>query len=300
MIPLSADLVARAVIAAAVHYGDDPERALTVERGILKRCLKPAALGLHAALGGDANRYARVLGLDLKNVYKDRTPTVLRAAQAVADAVSYAMGPKWKPQMVAPLEETHRGESYADAIAAVLKGLFEEFPDGVTSEQMAAAMGLSKLQVCAGARILHERHVARWVRLPYRNMKLLKPWTAPLAPEAPAPFPVRDERPKAAPKAEPTPSPVPIGPRSPRNPLAPVIHPRATAPDAPLGDRICGMLRGTDASPQGLATLLDAKEILVSQCLAALEQQGVVAADPVPPEGRRFQRWRLRAEEMAA
>lgn len=68
----------------------------------------------------------------------------------------------------------------------------------------------------------------------------------------------------------------------------------ASEPVAPLRDRVLRVLSFDDASTQGLATLLDAKELLVAQVLASMEHEGVVVAGPMPEAGRRAQRWRVR------
>lgn len=284
---LTADLVARAVIAGAVHYGDDPERALTVRQGILKRSLKAVAFGLQEALGGDANRYARLIGLEPRHIYKGRDERVAKASAAVAEAVRYALGPTWKP----PLAELPRVEGFARKIEAVLPQLFGAHPRGATSWQIANLTGLKQPEAAEGARRLQEEKIARWERSGNKNLKFLRPWDFVDARPA-SPPPAIAQLPRLQPPAKTAIAAHVVPPR-------PAPNLRDAAPTGTLGSRICRMLRGTDASTQGLATLLDAKELLVSQSLVALEREGVVVADPMPPAGRRFQRWRLR-EDIAA
>jgi hypothetical protein len=81
--------------------------------------------------------------------------------------------------------------------------------------------------------------------------------------------------------------------------IANFTNPKSETPTEPLRVRILAELRRSDASTLTLATLLDAKELLIVQSLSAMEHEGIVSADPMPDAGRRAQRWRLR-QAMAA
>jgi hypothetical protein len=89
------------------------------------------------------------------------------------------------------------------------------------------------------------------------------------------------------------------GPRTPQggaisSALRPVFDPPPkVTPSSPLRDRLLGLLADGPGCTQGLATLLDAKELLISETLRVLQHEGRVVAGEVPPEGRRQQRWRL-------
>lgn len=60
----------------------------------------------------------------------------------------------------------------------------------------------------------------------------------------------------------------------------------------PLRDRILIALQSWPLTTTGLASELDAKELIVAQTLTNMAHEGLVKADPMPPEGRRAQRWR--------
>ena len=89
---ITADLCARAVVAAAGVFRDDPVKAFSARRGILKRSLAPAARGLAMALKTPPERVADLLGCSL---YRSQLDHPLHdAAQAAAKrAVESAVGP---------------------------------------------------------------------------------------------------------------------------------------------------------------------------------------------------------------
>ena len=65
---------------------------------------------------------------------------------------------------------------------------------------------------------------------------------------------------------------------------------------SPVRERILAALQDGSACTQGLATILDIKELTVCSSLSALAHDGLVVAGEMPPEGRRQQRWRLADE----
>lgn len=65
-----------------------------------------------------------------------------------------------------------------------------------------------------------------------------------------------------------------------------------------LRDRILGTLSKAACTTSGLASMLDVKELSISQTLSAMEHEGTVKADEMPDAGRRAQLWR-RAPEAA-
>jgi hypothetical protein len=60
-----------------------------------------------------------------------------------------------------------------------------------------------------------------------------------------------------------------------------------------LRDRICGALRSSAGTTSGLASLLDVKELTISQTLASMQHEGTVVPDEMPEAGRGAQLWRL-------
>ena len=97
-----ADLWARAIIAAARAYGDDPVEALTSPAGHARaskrRSLPAACLGISEATGLPIGRVAPVLALNPSNVrgQKSKANREFKAAwKAAARAVEYAC---WRPE----------------------------------------------------------------------------------------------------------------------------------------------------------------------------------------------------------
>lgn len=89
--PLTAELLARAIIASAISYRD-PLKAATVERGPARRCMAPAAIGAHDVVGGSLERIASILGLSIRNLYALRNSPgadFTKARAAAAEAVRY-------------------------------------------------------------------------------------------------------------------------------------------------------------------------------------------------------------------
>ena len=70
-LPLTADICARAIVAAARCYGDDPVAAMSpiAYRGTKsRRCVTPAALAIVQATGCSRPRLWRILGIDYYNL----------------------------------------------------------------------------------------------------------------------------------------------------------------------------------------------------------------------------------------
>lgn len=91
--PLTAELVARAIVAAARAYGDDPVRAMTGEAPIIRRALAPAAAGLVAAGLVREGRISKLLGLGesvMGNARRRASEPYLRAARAAEAALHAA------------------------------------------------------------------------------------------------------------------------------------------------------------------------------------------------------------------
>lgn len=98
--PICADLIARAIVAAAAVYGDSPVRALEAKRGLPKRCLPAALAGVHAATGVSLRRLGVILGcrrdvLARAQARGSLNPDFQRARRAAERAASYA---QWRPE----------------------------------------------------------------------------------------------------------------------------------------------------------------------------------------------------------
>lgn len=95
-VPLTADLFARAVIAAARSYGDDPVRALEVDRGRTRRCLAPAAAGICRATGASMARVSRIMGVRANNIARAKEADGFQLASMAAErAAKFAT---WRPE----------------------------------------------------------------------------------------------------------------------------------------------------------------------------------------------------------
>jgi len=96
--PLTADVLARAIVAAAQAFGDHPVKALTGGRqGMNRRALTATVVGVHEASGATIKRVARILDVELRNVYTARTKgteAFLAAACAARDAITPEPAPK--------------------------------------------------------------------------------------------------------------------------------------------------------------------------------------------------------------
>ncbi len=125
-VTLTADLVARAIIAAALSFGDDPVKACIAKRGLHRRCLTPAAEGLHRATDIPFARVARVVGLNGDN--RARSAAVVGfepAARAAMRAVEFAL---WQPdarESVARAPDEMEPEETAPAEVAQVQALPE-------------------------------------------------------------------------------------------------------------------------------------------------------------------------------
>ncbi len=97
-VTLTADLAARAIIAAARSYGDDPVRAYEAQRGVMRRGVTPAAEALADATGLSLSLVARIVGIREQNYYRARGTSGYEAArQAASRAIAYA---GWRPEAV--------------------------------------------------------------------------------------------------------------------------------------------------------------------------------------------------------
>lgn len=90
-VPLTADLCARAIVAAARTYGDDPVAAVGRKRhrgDRTRRCLIPAALAIVQATGCSRPRLCQILGVDYYSLSAVPNKTVTAAPwRAALDAL---------------------------------------------------------------------------------------------------------------------------------------------------------------------------------------------------------------------
>lgn len=109
---LSADLIARAVIAAAGVYGDSPVQALTPGKGSHRRCLSPAVSGICAASGRRPSEVLPLLAMRSdthSKAFSRGGDQYERAAKAAERAARYAA---WRPEA----RETVVGGAADDAV----------------------------------------------------------------------------------------------------------------------------------------------------------------------------------------
>jgi hypothetical protein len=296
---LTADLVARAVIAAAGVYGDDPVRALSFDGkagGPIRRSITSAASGLVRATGLKPERICGPLRVSLNTLRLARGQRKGRftdAETAAMRAVEYA---GWRPDARASVKAqvgSRRDDAptgmQLDAVAVdgevlePIKATPVEAPKVVAEASPPAAPTPDRRALANRlAQMRRPTEAAPAVGPVYR-----KPDTRP--PVAPPP------RRAGEPQFRPTPKPSAHMPSRAGSTIDIRCAPVAAPPALSLGGRILALLAEGSANTQGMATCLDAKESAVCSELRVLQQEGRVTADPVPKEGLRAQRWRLAA-----
>jgi hypothetical protein len=86
--PLTADVIARAIVAAARSYGDDPVVAMTTKTGTVRRALAPAMYGVREATGWPMRQLARVMRMDGPTMRRARLNGGEKFTRAQAAAVT--------------------------------------------------------------------------------------------------------------------------------------------------------------------------------------------------------------------
>lgn len=252
-----ADVWARAIIAAARAFGDDPIEAVVaapVRGGRSKRQSLPAAcLGIAKVSGQPVGRVAPILGLQPSHVRARKAhggPEFRRAVQAAERAAQYAL---WRPEA-------------AESVAG-------------------SASGDLQLVGEAGGESLALDPAADWEAELAQAVEAL-PEPAPVA-EAPA-----AERPAHIAKPH-----TPLAGRvnlANGHAFAPTFRPGPPPPTQSLEGRILARLAVAPGSPRGLASILDIKEAFVAQTLRNLAREGrVTAADLAEGQSDRDQAWSL-------
>jgi len=103
----SADLYARAIIASALNYGDDPVAALEARSGIVRRCLAPAITGLALGSKTPIAEVCRPLGYRTTSISSARNlggERYQKAQDAAEEAVRYALRTIELAQRQAPVK----------------------------------------------------------------------------------------------------------------------------------------------------------------------------------------------------
>ncbi len=271
-----ADVWARAIIAAARSFGDDPIEAVVaapVRGGRSKLQSLPAAcLGIAKVSGQPVGRVAPILGLQPAHVRARKSrggADFRRAVQAAERAAQYAL---WRPEAAESVAGSASGdldlagEGAAEALApppvadwqAELAQAVEALPDKGVIFQSPRRGGKSRLRAA-----------------------LLEAAEAPVV--EPPPHIARPHAPVA-------------GRVNLANghAFAPTFRPGPPPPTPSLEGRILARLAVAPGSPRGLASILDIKEAFVAQTLRNLGREGrVTAADLAPGQSDRDQAWRV-------
>jgi hypothetical protein len=104
-IPLTADLVARAIIAAARAYGDDPVISVTSISTQKRRALSPALSGLNYALDIPLDRLCAIFGMKKSSIHVARAPSVRKPAFTAAEQAAMAAAGGAAPEPAPPSPE---------------------------------------------------------------------------------------------------------------------------------------------------------------------------------------------------
>lgn len=291
--------MARAVIAAAIVYGDDPVRALSFDGkagGPIRKSITAAASGLVQVTGLQPERICGPLRVSLNTLRLARGARKGRfvdAEKAAMRAVEFA---GWRPEAAASVVAAVAGDRPDGPPGVQIDGRTadgEVLPPILTAPCPAQDRDPGPGPVAAI--VAHESRAdqdrgpvavtARDARIAVEDAELkvkaarLAKLRAARPPEAPAP---------AKPQVRPGRI---MGGMEAR--VSPTFA--SPPPTHGLAARILALLSDGSANTQGMATCLDAKESAVCSELRVLLQEGRVTADPVPKEGLRAQRWRLAA-----
>jgi hypothetical protein len=268
-----ADVWARAIIAAATVYGDDPVVAVTSPsaRGRFeRRSLAAACCALAEGLGVPVAHAARPLRLNPNVVFRRRTTADSQfrdALRAARGAVDYA---HWRPEAA----ESALGSASGDLDLAGLRTAAMD-PDVIVRAVEAltpwpvAAVQDKIAGVRATAVILDDMSEATEAA----EAPVVEPPPHIARPHAPVAGRVNLANGHA---------------------FAPTFRPGPPPPTPSLEGRILARLAVAPGSPRGLASILDIKEAFVAQTLRNLGCEGrVIAADLAPGQSDRDQAWRV-------
>lgn len=269
-----ADVWARAIIAAARVFGDDPVEAVVAApatgRAGKRQTLPAACLGIAKVSGQPVGRVAPILGLQPSAVRARKAhggADFRRAVQAAERAAQYAL---WRPEAA----ESVAGSASGDLDLAGLRTAAMDPDVIVRAVEALAPPPVAAVQdkitgVRAAAVILDDMSEAA---------------EAAEGPAAePPPHIARPHAPVA-------------GPLSLVNgyAFAPPFRLGPPAPTQSIDGRILARLAVAPGSPRVLASILDIKESFVALHLRNLAREGlVIAADLAPGQSDRDQAWRV-------
>ena len=159
---LTADAIARGIIATARHFGDDPIVAMTSKSAQNRRCLAPAAFGIAKAAGVPIVKVATLLGLN------SATPGVVRtrdaegferAAFAAEDAVrAHLIAKRPKTMVRAPID--FRNKPLPNPITARDRIFNALLKGSMTAPALATILDIKELAVNATLRAMAQEGIA--------------------------------------------------------------------------------------------------------------------------------------------
>lgn len=278
-----ADVWARAIIAAAAVYGDDPVVAVTSPsaRGrVERRSLAAACCALAEGLGIPVAQAARPLRLNPNVVFRRRMTAAgpfRDALRAARGAVDYA---RWRPEAA----ESALGSASGDLDLA-----------GLRTAAMGPDVIVRAVEALAPAPAAAVKDKITGVRPPR------SPW-----PYCPAAAVILDDISDADEVAEAPEVERPAHIAKPHTPLAgrvtlanghafaPAFRPGPPPATQSTDGRILARLAVAPGSARGLASILDIKELYVAQTLRNLEREGrAIAAELAPGASDRDRIWRV-------
>ncbi|MCA6343507.1 hypothetical protein [Phenylobacterium sp.] len=278
-----ADVWARAIIAAARVFGDDPVEAVVAApatgRAGKRQTLPAACLGIAKVSGLGVGRVAPVLGLqpNAARAIKGRGGADFRrAVQSAERAAQYAV---WRPEAA----ESVAGSASGDLDLAGLRTAAMDPDVIVRAVEALAPPPVAAVQdkitgVRATAVILDDMSEATEsvAGSASGDLELVDGvWTSPYIARPHAPV---------------------AGPLSLANgyAFAPPFRPGPPPPTLSIDGRILARLAVAPGSPRVLASILDIKESFVALHLRNLAREGlVIAADLAPGQSDRDQAWRV-------
>ena len=271
-----ADVWARAIIAAARSFGDDPVETVVGPSfwasGSKRQSLSAACLGIAKVSGQPVGRVAPILGLQPAHVRARKSrggADFRRAVQAAERAAQYAL---WRPES-------------AESVAGAASGDLDLTGEGAAEALDPPPVADWQAELAQAVEALPDKGVI--FQSPRRGGKsrlraaLLEAAEAPVV--EPPPHIARPHAPGA-------------GPLSLANgyAFAPPFRPGPPPPTQSIDGRILARLAVAPGSARVLASILDIKESFVALHLRNLAREGlVIAADLAPGQSDRDQAWRV-------
>jgi hypothetical protein len=161
MIPLTADLFAHAVVAAARAYGDDPIDAFAAKSGILKRCRAPAAVAASRVAGIPLGRASAILGMLHTNVSaaRGRGGGLFQKAQDAAEAAcrAYLAANAPKPAAEAPARASAQVRAPAPPSKPLRPPAGRAIPRGARFQNLGEGVSIIRLKPISDSILRHAR-----------------------------------------------------------------------------------------------------------------------------------------------